>query len=464
MKKSIWILLALTMSIAIVPSRTLAQDAPSGGGESSGSAPAEGGAAEGDATGAGAPEAGAPEAVASAAEAEGDAAQADEAAAETAAGTGGEDGATLDAPTGTAPTVEEDLEAEAADAEGEQPAEEEAPAAPASVPLFRGSLFSWQQGVTVATMAPDLLQTYNPTYYWSFYFQPRINIDAQNFFVVMLAGAIELTNSDYTAHEHEPVFYDTTVEYRHLERWEGFVFLPSVRLTAPTSLTSLAADRYFLAGAGLTVVRVFPELADLTFALSGRYSHWFAGSNVNTTLGGEQSAPCVGGGAGGAGGFCPDQVGSLGTARDQFLTAFTVNAMPVPGLTLTLQYAFTWLYRHDLVSTPVSGPDDSQHWRNAQYFTLAVAYDVQPWLNLQLGYQTSNGFARIIDESGSAFSAHVNPFWDSSSSELYLVATVPLDALYEAIAPSEGEEQLTPEQLQRRRQGLARGGSIVPTF
>ena len=159
-----------------------------------------------------------------------------------------------------------------------------------------------------------------------------------------------------------------------------------------------------------------------------------------------------------------DQVSGFTVANDSILGALTMTVMPYPGLTVTAQYAYNWGFRLGATDDVLVGPDNSTRYRNAQYFTLAVAYDVQPWLNVSLGYQTAPGFARVMDESGGWFNERVNPFWDQSQSEVYLSVTVPLDALYEAIAPSDTEEQLTPEQLQRRRQGLARTTSPELSF
>ena len=370
------------------------------------------------------------------------------------------------------PSVEEDLEAEASAAEASEsdadpatPADEgEAGAAAADAPPpepspFRGSLFSWQQSLSVNTLNPDAQLTYNPTYYWTFFLQPRFYLDRQNFLVLSLGASIEFTDNDLSTIERQFLLTDTTLEYRHLEVIEGIVLIPSVRLTAPTSLASIANETILTAGAGLTVVKVFPELASFTIAATGAYRHRFGLTNVavvhdenaprcSTTSLVEQSC----------------QAGAFTSGRDTMIAALTLTIMPVSGLTILTQYAGAWIYGEELrteenpgIGGPGEIPDGSpSHWRNGHYWTIAVGYDVVPWLNLQLGYQGSPGFTRWLNESGNV----QNPFYDFDS-ELYLSATIALDVMVDEIIGSDEDTGLTPEQLQRRRQGLAsRGASL----
>lgn len=378
-----------------------------------------------------------------AAEAEG---EADAATAPT-LGDPSQDGAAepaVPAPT-TGDEIAEDIAAESVAAEA--PAEEEA-APPASEPSpFRGSLFSWQQGMTVHTLDPSAQLTYDPTYYWSFFVQPRYYLDRQNFLVLSQGLSVELTDAGYTTTQREPQLSDTVLEWRHIEVVEGFVFIPSVRLAAPLSTWSQAADRVLNTGVGLTVVKVFPEAASFTIALTGAYRHWFALTNVVTAA---QPYGCRLGGDAAAGGC--DQAGGLTTERDRLLGALTLTVMPLPGFTVLTQYAIAAAYGHELrtetIGSTVTYADDGNHWRNFQYWTLAVGYDVVPWLNLQLGYQSASFMTGLYNDDGSVR----NPFYNPES-ELFLTATIALDVLTDEIVGT-GDE-VSPEQLQRRRQGLA---------
>lgn len=354
-----------------------------------------------------------------------------------------------------APTDEGEASATPAD-EGEAGAAA-ADAPPPEPSPFRGSLFSWQQSLSVNTLNPDAQLTYNPTYYWTFFLQPRFYLDRQNFLVLSLGASIEWTDNDFSTIERQFLLTDTTLEYRHLEVIEGFVFIPSVRLTAPTSLASIANETILTAGAGLTVVKVFPELASFTIAATGAYRHRFGLTNVAVTH--DEDAP-----------RCSTtslveqscQAGAFTSGRDTMIAALTMTVMPVPGLTILTQYAGAWIYGEELrteenpaVGGPSELPDASaSHWRNGHYFTVAVGYDVVPWLNLQLGYQGSPGFTPWLNQSGNV----QNPFYYFDS-ELYLSATIALDVMVDEIVGGDEDGGLTPEQLQRRRQGLASRGA-----
>ena len=323
-------------------------------------------------------------------------------------------------------------------------------------PAYRGSLLYWQHGLTANTLAPDAQLTYNPTYYWYFLLQPRWYLDRQNFLVLSQGLSIEWTDADFTTTQREPQLGDTTLELRHTEVFEGFVFIGSARLTAPVSTFSQAADRVLGTGLGLTAVRVFPELASLTFALSGSARHWFALTNVPTTnalSGAAGQFACASGTI--ASGGC-DQIGDATTERDRLTGGLTVSVSPIPELTFTTQYFLTTAYGHELAPAanpglggPTSLPDGSAtHWRPAQYWTASVAYDVVGWLNLSIGYQSASSFTGLYNPNGSVR----NPFYNADA-ELYLGANITFDTLIEELVG--GEEEGTPEERQRRRQGLS---------
>ncbi len=323
-------------------------------------------------------------------------------------------------------------------------------------PAYRGSLLYWQHGLTANTLAPDAQLTYNPTYYWYFLLQPRWYLDRQNFLVLSQGLSIEWTDADSTTTQREPQLGDTTFELRHTESLEGFVFIGSARLAAPVSTFSQAADRVLGTGLGLTVVRVFPELASLTFALSGSARHWFALTNVPTTnalSGAAGQFACASGTI--ASGGC-DQIGDGTTERDRLTGGLTVSVSPIPELTFTTQYFMTTAYGHELAPAanpglggPTTLPDGSAtHWRPAQYWAASVAYDVVGWLNLSIGYQSASSFTGLYNPNGSVR----NPFYNADA-ELYLGANITFDTLIEDLVGA--EEEGTPEERQRRRQGLS---------
>lgn len=355
----------------------------------------------------------------------------------------------------TAP--DEDVEEAAEEAAAQEEGATAAPA-PASPPPYRGSIFGWQHGLTANTLNPAAQLSYNPTYYWSFFLQPRWYLDGQNFLVATLGAGIELTDSDFTTREQEFQLGDLAVEWRHTEVVEGFILITSTRLAAPTSLISIAAQRILNVGGGITAVRVFPELASLTIALAGAARYWIAASNTTTFAPGVEPPACFGYSGGDSGGTSSpcSGAGAVTTEQLRLTSSLTASVMPAPGLTLTMQYAFGGILGHGLgtaVNPAIGGPstfgDERHHWRPITYWTIAAGYDVQPWLNVSLGYQSSGIFNTFWNDTGNVTNVFYNP-----ESEIYLTATLAIDALVEAIE-GDSEDGLTPEERQRRRQGLS---------
>lgn len=352
-----------------------------------------------------------------------------------------------------------DSEQERADSEQAEAVEEPAPAPPRP---YRGSIFGWQQGMTVNTLNPSAQLTYDPTYYWSFFLQPRWYVDPQNFFVATLGAGIEFTNSNFTAHEQEFQLGDLALEWRHTEAVEGFIFITSTRLAAPTSLASIAAQRIANVGGGVTAVRVFPEAASFTIALAGGARYWLAASNTPGVAPDTAGYRCTS--PGGVDSAC-SQTSAVTSEQLRLMSSLSVSVMPAAGLTLSMQYAFGGImgYGVGTASNPaIGGPptigDPRHHWRPITYWTVAAAYDVLPWLNLALGYQSASVFNFFWNDGGNATNVFYNP-----ESELYLTVTLAIDGVIEAIEGGE-EDGLTPEERQRRRQGLSAAPAAQSRF
>jgi hypothetical protein len=102
--------------------------------------------------------------------------------------------------------------------------------------------------------------------------------------------------------------------------------------------------------------------------------------------------------------------------------------------------------------------ESATHWRAFTYFSLAVGYDVLPWLNLQLGVQNAANVAPLYNPDGSVRS----PF--TADTQVFLTTTIGLDGLYQEIFSGDDGDGLTPEERQRRRQGLASRGRATSSF
>lgn len=378
---------------------------------------------------------------------------------------------------GTSSTALEpgDLEAEEAAASGEgeggEAAAEEEQAAREPFP-WRNSFFSWTHGVTPNSFFRDAQLSYNPNYYWAFNLAPRWYLDPQTFFFLSETLLYELTDDDSSQYNHDLQLSDLIVELRRTEAWEGFIFIPALRVILPASKSSQAAERYFGLAGGLTAVRVIPEAAGLTFAAIGRYQYWFAGRNVPVTMGrfpgdttvitpGLPQQQAIDGVGSYADAPTIDQASGLTSARHQITAGLTINLSPFSGFTISA--AAFWLsqeghglgaacYHAATSAEPDCLPDNSAtHWRHFTSLSLTLAYDVQTWLNLSVGWSNSYSLAPFFAQDGSV----LGPF--NPDNNFFLTATVQIDALYEAIAGGE-DDGLTPEQRQRRRQGLAGNG------
>lgn len=342
-------------------------------------------------------------------------------------------------------------------AASEEPKAAEPPASEPEELPWRNSFFGWTQGITANTFFKDSQLTYDPNYYWSFFLQPRWYLENKTFLVLTQGLSVELTDSNLDVYQREPQLSDTTLELRHIESLEGFNFIFAGRIALPLSKWSQAAQRYLQAGVGLTATRTFTDLAGLTLAANFGYRHWFSGSNVALTNASFPQQLAIPGNAADPASTSPRQAGGLSTSNDTIVYGLTLNIAPIEHFTLTTQFQMIHLLGQGL-STAYVDVNGSQvaiadmsptHWRNFTSFSLQGAYDVVQWLNLALGYSSAAFFTSAYNDDGSLR----NPFWNPDS-VFYLSATVTLDGLYHDLAGGDKQE-LSPEEQQRRRQGLA---------
>lgn len=360
------------------------------------------------------------------------------------------DAAALAAPTGDA--ANDDGQAQPSHP---APSEDEAHAAEAQAaaePLaWRNSFFNYSLAATFNTFCRGCQQSYNPTVYQFMSLTPRWYVDPATFFFLSIGAFYEFTNDDASAYNHEFQLGDMIVELRRTIPWEGFVFIPAARLTLPTSKASQGAQRYVNGGLGVTVVRPIPEALGMTIAGVFRYQRWFAGSNVVLARG-----QCVTRGIDTELAGCD---GIAATEADRIVAGVSINVTPFEHFTVILSTFWVWSHVFDLRSEDVptlSGPirvdtaGGATRWRNFTSYSLGVAYDIVEWLNLNLTVSNATVLAPLYNDDGSVRS----PF--NPDTQIALGATITLDAVYTALTTSgEPDDGLTPEERQRRRQGLA---------
>ncbi len=379
-----------------------------------------------------------------------------------------------------APEVDESAEegAEEATEEAAEEAEEaEEDSGPAPLP-WRSSFFTWTNQATFNSFVRDGQLSYDPTYQQSFSLSPRWYVAPMTFFWANVSLNLEITDTNFNALNRDPQITDPVVEIRHMIPWEGFIFIAQGRLGLPVSKASQAAQRYLQTGLGTTIVRVVPEI-NLTIAGLFAYRRWWAGSNVTLvdtpqpdTCGGSLQAPAGGGAPEAPTVFC-GQLGDATAARDIILAGVSLTMTPFGGFSINASAFLFNTYNFELANAEIGSdqietrpdgdplviPDQSRtHWRNFTYFAVSVAYQFLPWLNVSLGVQNSGFLASAYNPDGSIRNPLVTP-----DTQVFLGATIGLDTLYTDVFVG-AEDNLTPEERQRRQQGLASGPSTGGSF
>ncbi|HBQ18473.1 MAG TPA: hypothetical protein DEF51_47555 [Myxococcales bacterium] len=379
-----------------------------------------------------------------------------------------------------APEVDESAEegAEEATEEAAEEAEEaEEDSGPAPLP-WRSSFFTWTNQATFNSFVRDGQLSYDPTYQQSFSLSPRWYVAPMTFFWANVSLNLEITDTNFNALNRDPQITDPVVEIRHMIPWEGFIFIAQGRLGLPVSKASQAAQRYLQTGLGTTIVRVVPEI-NLTIAGLFAYRRWWAGSNVTLvdtpqpdTCGGSLHAPAGGGAPEAPTVFC-GQLGDATAARDIILAGVSLTMTPFGGFSINASAFLFNTYNFELANAEIGSdqietrpdgdplviPDQSRtHWRNFTYFAVSVAYQFLPWLNVSLGVQNSGFLASAYNPDGSIRNPLVTP-----DTQVFLGATIGLDTLYTDVFVG-AEDNLTPEERQRRQQGLASGPSTGGSF
>jgi hypothetical protein len=164
---------------------------------------------------------------------------------------------------------------------------------------------------------------------------------------------------------------------------------------------------------------------------------------------------------------CAQQAGDGTTVEADRITAgTTINIAPFENFTITLQIYYIWIngfglgpasyYAGGAVQTDST---DSSHWRAFSSYFLSFQYDVLPWLQVNANLSNSTQLAPVFSPDGSVRSPlNLNDLQVSAG------LTWTLDGFYEAVTSAGEDDGLTPEQRQRRRQGLASRGSSGGTL
>lgn len=337
---------------------------------------------------------------------------------------------------------------------------------------WRNSYFNYSINSSFCSFSRDCQLSYDPVVYTFLSLSPRWYLDPATFFSFYQALYIEHTDDNGATYQHEAQLFDTRIALNHREALgDNFIVLFGGSLWLPTSKGSQAAQRFFRLGASLSATWN-PNVAGFNLSLQTSYVRWFAGSNVpithspysadpaGTTLR-SPSDPTPGGVA--------NQASATTTEVDRLSAGMTANWTPLEGFTITLQIFYFWIQGFGLGNAAIPGVtgdgsplvigDTGTHWRTYTSYSIYFQYDFVPWFQGWIGLSNSTQLANFFNENGSLRSPVALPDLQAS-----LGVTVTLDSLYEQFATSGEDDGLTPEQRQRRRQGLASrsssGGSL----
>jgi hypothetical protein len=308
---------------------------------------------------------------------------------------------------------------------------------------WRGSIFLFDQSVTTQTIGIGKdYQSSDPTYEWWFALKPRYTFYSTDE-TTMSVGAwanlyLELTNSDTTTTEREPVLGPTilsgSVAQTVLKRGE---YKTSVslgpRLTLPTDKESRNAGRYFSLGLGGGVTQSVPingkdatSFNVLRFELSTIYAHPFNHYTTPTNENLNQPRQDV------SGRLISDNQLRFGmNVRDSLTLRFGAEAQLTPKLNFGLAYVIgnSWRYSPPpisgvVISNAVAMPERVNNPTTFEVSTWALAsldYDVIDEMSLGIGYYNKT------DQLGPDGQRR-NPLW-SPEARFFLTATANLDVI-----------------------------------
>jgi hypothetical protein len=308
---------------------------------------------------------------------------------------------------------------------------------------WAGSIFLFDQSVTTQTIGIGKdYQSSDPTYELWWAFKPRYTFYSTDQ-TTMSVGAwanlyLELTNSDTTTTEREPVLgptiFSASVAQTVAKRGE---YKTSVsigpRLTLPTDKESRNAGRYFSLGLGGGVTQSVPingkdapSFNGLRFELAGIYAHPFNRYTTPTNDNLNQPRQEV------SGRLISDNQLRFGMNVQNSLTLrFGADAQLTPKLNFGLAYVIgnAWRYTPPPIAgvvtpTGTATPDRVINPTTFEVSTWALAsldYDVIEEMSLGIGYYNKT------DQLGPDGQRR-NPLW-SPDARLFLTATANLDAI-----------------------------------
>jgi hypothetical protein len=269
---------------------------------------------------------------------------------------------------------------------------------PAGPPAWAGSEISLKHSFSVGSLMPDREPDYNPILVQSLSIDPAWRLTDRWKLVGHLGIETELTDSDVTTRQREPLLEDTTVTttYRWPELAAWWSLQPSVsfRLTLPTSKESIARERLAGFSPGAKLARTFVPRAHVRVtpyvAARAAYS-WQLSTSV--VYDGPSITTC----SAARGDACEEFDHSGIRSSEYTFTQIAGVDVELPHdvvLSASVWWIQSWLY--DL--TPLTGPagedvpsrDGATDWRFGNVYLLAADWQITGRWKASGGFQTES--------------------------------------------------------------------------
>jgi len=284
---------------------------------------------------------------------------------------------------------------------------------------------TWTQSLSAGTLSRGRDLTYNPTYAWNFTAVPRWNFDNGLSLGLLQSVDIELTQSDFTTGERQLWWGDTRLDATYTLPWKpgGTLIIPSLLISAPTSLISRAAGRYLGLGGRLLLIKPIPILGGLILGGGVSYTGWIAGSYggsrpdspfrcnvVNENNSGDSNSA-----------DCPI-VGGPTNVQHVLSAGLFGTLIPAAGWQINLSITGIWNIAAgtgtdcvNIDSGLVCLDDNSpSHVRTLTSFGFSFGYDITTYMTLSLGYSTLAFHPDSEGEESEGLPIE-NPFYNENS-------------------------------------------------
>jgi hypothetical protein len=266
---------------------------------------------------------------------------------------------------------------------------------PADPPAWAGSEISIKHAFSIGSFMPGFERTYNPVLIQSLSLDPVWRLSERLKLTGHLGVETELTDSDSSSYERQPLLEDTTItaSYAALRPPALVHVTASLRLALPTSKEAIARDRLLAVSPALNVGRDFRPRRDVLvtpFVTLRATYNW----QLTTSL--LYDGPTIVGCDAARGDTCEafDHSGARSSVAS-FIETLGVNvALPHHvGLTAQVWWIQSWLY--DL--TPATGPTGepvpsigSTDWRLGNVYLVGGEWQITHRWKVSGGFQTEN--------------------------------------------------------------------------